>query len=449
MIWHHLKSDKPAPVSETKVVIPQSAQKQKPNPVPVQPLKPEEKPPKTPDVDILGSISKGNLQEIKDYFEKGNKCDDKKYLTLAIHEAKPEVVSLLIQFGCDVTSPNLLGQAFFQGDVEIVKILVDAGAPLNLEAGAGIDQAVERMDAAMVQYLASVGANLNVRNKNGQTPVLSLAYKFPREKEWPEGLEMLRVLAQAGCDLNLGDGESPLHRAVRIENVTLAQTLVDLGADLSVRDSWHRTPRGMAEDFKNKAIARILSEGEYKNAISGASRKQYTNRWANGVVAKIESLKASVARLNLQKSRESNLAAEKEKIQEINKEIEELTETLRVWRSFHDRGGLYKEVAEEFEGNDLDLEALPARVAMKNIEETRRVQKENNYLSKEWNLAYQELSDIYNQKRLINELKSYQRVHDQKLEQARKEKIQAQIEAIIQQRRQRAAELARIVRLFG
>ena len=124
-----------------------------------------------------------------------------------IKKLKPNLnlVQDLIVLGANVNWQDEYGQTLmymsvYQGYVKITRMLVDAGADVNVQD----------------------------KNRNGETPLHRATYL--------ENVETVRMLIDAGADVNIQDdwGETPLHKAAEIYNMEIVQTLLDAGADETI-----------------------------------------------------------------------------------------------------------------------------------------------------------------------------------------------------------------------
>ena len=85
--------------------------------------------------------------------------------------------------------------------LEKVKIIVEAGADIEMGGGeylmTALGAAVKENHSIIMKYLIKKGANVNSRDSSGDTPSLYAV---------SEGnLEMLKVLQEAGADLDVMD----------------------------------------------------------------------------------------------------------------------------------------------------------------------------------------------------------------------------------------------------
>ncbi len=131
-----------------------------------------------------------------------------------------------------------LKHAAFDGDLETVRLLVEAGADVNAadEHGSGT---LLSFHPEVIAFLLSKGADPNLQtNENGASVLAGLAYV--------NQLECVRVLLEHGADPNRGRAESqetPLHHALsgngEADRTELIQLLVDHGADVAAKTRPH------------------------------------------------------------------------------------------------------------------------------------------------------------------------------------------------------------------
>lgn len=110
-----------------------------------------------------------------------------------------EVVDLLIQAGANVHLTNDAGQEAltYQSNIGIQARLIAAGCPLNPPGGAPLMKAVERGDVGQIRFLLEAGAIVNAATGWGQTPLMEAA-----ENSFADGV---RLLLSAGADVSLQD----------------------------------------------------------------------------------------------------------------------------------------------------------------------------------------------------------------------------------------------------
>ena len=238
-------------------------------------------------------------------------------LSLAAEEGATEIVQILLgpgpvadtsEDGEDKKPPSQsaigsepLFTAIEKGDVEMVRLLVEAGADVNAAEGFGgntpLHEAVEKGDAEMVKILVAAGADVEAEGFMSRTP-LSLAAEegateimqillgpgpdadtsedgedkevAPTPSIGSEALftaiengdvEMVRLLVEAGADVNAAEGfggNTPLHEAVEKGDAEMVKILVAAGADVEAEGFMSRTPLILAAEEGATEIMLIL-----------------------------------------------------------------------------------------------------------------------------------------------------------------------------------------------
>ncbi|MCY3897528.1 MAG: ankyrin repeat domain-containing protein [Caldilineaceae bacterium] len=230
-------------------------------------------------------------------------------LGLAAEEGATEIMQILLGQGADngtpegedKQSPAIGSEALFtaikKGDVETVRLLVEAGADVNAAEGFGgntpLHEAVEEGNAEIVQILVDAGADIEAEGFMGQTPlglaaeegaseIMQILLGQGADSGTPEGedkqsptigsealftaiekgdVETVRLLVEAGADVNAAEGfggNTPLHEAVEEGNTEIVQILVDAGADIETEGFMGRTPLSLAAEEGATEIMRIL-----------------------------------------------------------------------------------------------------------------------------------------------------------------------------------------------
>ena len=133
----------------------------------------------------------------------------------------------------------------------------------------GLHLVVQRRDLVWLNFLAQKGANPNIRNKAGVTPLMLAAQRARTP-------EIFEALAQAGAspDLKNNEGMTALMIAAGSGNVEGIKNLVALSADLSVGDADGVTPlihAILARDEDPEAIGLLIRSGSDVN-VSDAGR---------------------------------------------------------------------------------------------------------------------------------------------------------------------------------
>ena len=230
-------------------------------------------------------------------------------LSLAAEEGASEIMQILLGQGADNGTPEgedkqtpaigseALFTAIKKGDVETVRLLVEAGADVNAAEGFGgntpLHEAVEEGNAEIVQILVDAGADIEAEGFMGQTPlglaaeegateIMQILLGQGADNGTPEGedkqspaigsealftaiesgnVTLVNLLVEAGADVNAAEGfggNTPLHEAVEEGNAEIVQILVDAGADIEAEGFMGRTPLSLAAEEGATEIMQIL-----------------------------------------------------------------------------------------------------------------------------------------------------------------------------------------------
>ncbi len=132
----------------------------------------------------------------------------------------------------------------------------------------GLHLATARRDALWVRFLLQRGANPNIRNNQGITPLqLATGLGF---------IEGAEILIDKGAEVNIADrqGETPLIAAVHQRNVELVRTLLAEGADPDRNDNSGRSARDYLELMTgNTLLAREFAEADAAREDTGTQRQ--------------------------------------------------------------------------------------------------------------------------------------------------------------------------------
>ncbi|HPC94213.1 MAG TPA: ankyrin repeat domain-containing protein [Sedimentisphaerales bacterium] len=142
---------------------------------------------KVPTKPFFQAISTADIDEIKLHLSRKdldvNKEDASQNtpLGVAVEGGRLEVVQLLVEAGANVATPSRAGlpltMAVIRGNTEIVKFLVEKGANVNAADPQGVIPLVAAAENGyldIVEFLVGKGADVNAKDRRGQTP-LSIA----------------------------------------------------------------------------------------------------------------------------------------------------------------------------------------------------------------------------------------------------------------------------------
>lgn len=171
-------------------------------------------------------------------------------------------IKKLIADGLNVNEPNDKGESLLHVACHTVIRLGDLLDNLDDK------QAIRKMDdeqkeqAQIIEFLIASGANVNARDKRGQTPLHTALESYP-----PVGFAA-RILLAHGADVNAQDaeGRSPIFCGGTDD--WCARLLCEHGADLNLKDNHGMTPLiYQAGQGKNAVLAVLLERGADVNQV--------------------------------------------------------------------------------------------------------------------------------------------------------------------------------------
>jgi uncharacterized protein len=120
---------------------------------------------------------------------------------------------------------------------------------------AAIHIVARRGDLGWLGLLYQKGANLNLKDREGNTPLILAALA-----RWADGVAtLIRLKAQVNAQNRLG--ETALLKAVQVRDLELTKTLLDAGASPDMADNSGTSPRSAAESDPRAAnIAKLFKD---------------------------------------------------------------------------------------------------------------------------------------------------------------------------------------------
>lgn len=186
-------------------------------------------------------------------------------IILASKNGNVKIVKLLIDFGADINNRDTDGgtaliHAASNGNIEVEKVLLEAGADINAEDfnfGNALTAALVKGYINDVKLLISQGANVNYLNNLGQTPLMMASYFGYAE--------IVKTLIENGADINIAcrdKGWTPLMYAIEQSHYEVVKILVENGAKQDIHSWVGETALDMAKKIDNKLILQILNKVE-------------------------------------------------------------------------------------------------------------------------------------------------------------------------------------------
>jgi len=203
----------------------------------------------------------------------------------AVIKKNLEIVNLLITAGADIDILDSKGRTLLINTVrndneKMVQTLITAGADINTPDSLGLTpliHAVRRNHPEVVNLLITAGADIDVLDSEGRTPLL-----YAMEKGY---VKVVQLLVAAGADVNIPDifGRTPLMRAAERNLVEIVKLLLVAGANVNVQSNEEITALIRASEFGCVEIVKLLvaagadindSDGD-SSALMGATSNGY------------------------------------------------------------------------------------------------------------------------------------------------------------------------------
>jgi ankyrin repeat protein len=178
----------------------------------------------------------------------------------AAREDDVEAMKQYIAAGADINQSGELGAtplsiAAFRGNVEMVRLLLDAGATFEIGVfHTAIAESNDDTEIVQVFLDHSVEIDKQAEIGNGHT-ALMYAAEFGH-------IEVGKLLLENGADINAGDNfnDPALNVAAFHGQLEFAQMLVEMGAELNVQGFGDRTALGHAISQGHEDVAAFLGE---------------------------------------------------------------------------------------------------------------------------------------------------------------------------------------------
>ena len=185
-----------------------------------------------------------------------------------------EKIKAFIKAGADVHSieseyqATPLHFAMAKNNVELVKIIVEAGADINFQNShktAPIHTGIYNDSLESIKFLIERGADVNLFQMDGLTSLHCAVIR--------NNFELVKILVEAGADVNVFDNNfahqgTALHWAATLNNIKIAEFLLEMGADVNAKNSFDNTPLNWAMKNGNREMLEMF---EKRGGISGVS----------------------------------------------------------------------------------------------------------------------------------------------------------------------------------
>lgn len=227
-------------------------------------------------------------EKVEQYFQYDR--DNGTALMRAAYNGHLEVVKLLLDKGAKVNIQNEAGstslmKAAYNGHFEIVKLLIDKGASVNLKEKHGstaLIKSVARGHTKIVKLLLNKGADTSAADTYDCED--NVCYHAPEGTALDAAvsnghIDIVQLLVDAGADINRKDktNRTLLMKAAKYGYTEIVKLLIDAGANVNKKDSTGDTALHYATEYpagKNTEIVKLLLD---KGAdVNAANFKSWT-----------------------------------------------------------------------------------------------------------------------------------------------------------------------------
>ncbi|XP_035508644.1 CARD- and ANK-containing Inflammasome Adaptor Protein [Morone saxatilis] len=185
-------------------------------------------------------------------------------LFYAVSRNNEKTVTVLLNAGAKVDC-DVINEAIKLNEESILRLLLgNARGALSEDAlGLALFSAVKQNHSGVATVLIDSGANVNMLDKQGYTPLLLSA-----ELGHTDVFRVL-VAKQAKLDATLSDLSSALHLAVHSGSVSIVQTLLEKGIDPNITGHKAQTPLHLAAQYNRpELVDLLLRAGAQVNAVA-------------------------------------------------------------------------------------------------------------------------------------------------------------------------------------
>ena len=311
-----------------------------------------------------------------------------------------DAARLLIASGADVNIRSSIGatalyMAVTRNHPELVDILIAAGANVNennigiVDVGSILMHAASIHLPAIIKKLVAAGADVNLRQHNGQTALMWAVLECDNMgKNRGNVVETIQVLLDAGADINAISRYTALMYAAKEKKLDAAKALIAAGADVNMRSDDYdgRTALMLAARLSGKTgeniVQALIAAGADVNAKdkNGKSVIEY----AKDATVKKLLKKASVAQTK-------NTSKEKD-FRQVEDEYQKnsANEEAMHWINIHDksRDEIYddlKKIVEQWTNFPSEAISKPSKVLSQCL-------KDNTV---DTNLSFDKKTDLY------------------------------------------------------
>jgi len=176
--------------------------------------------------------------------------------------------ALMLGAPLDTRAPSgydLLMWACEVGDLSLVESMINRGIDVNAKdarfGNTTLHFAVTNEQLEVLRLVLARGADPNLRNKQGSTPLqIATFVRFENQEAMREHIIDLLLKHHANADIADRRGVTPLMWAAGRGNAAVVRRLLHVGANRSLRDSKGRTAINYADKNGHVEVIRVLKQ---------------------------------------------------------------------------------------------------------------------------------------------------------------------------------------------
>ncbi len=186
------------------------------------------------------------------------------------YEGVKEYTGSLNVYNSHQTTP--LMWAIYKSDLKMVKLLVSKGADAKMKswisfdsyiAGSNFVLAARLGKIEILDYLLEMGYfNINEPEYKGYIKDLKCAWNALQTAAYSNNVKVISYLIKKGADINslseTDANKTALLMAIEHGNIEAAMELINLGADVNIRDMFYNSSLEMAIERKEKGLVKAI-----------------------------------------------------------------------------------------------------------------------------------------------------------------------------------------------
>jgi ankyrin repeat protein len=273
------------------------------------------------DTPLIISIKENYDSIIKNLLDKGANVNLSNFhgdtpLSVAVGQGNISIINLLIERGADINHLNEMGNTLLMEACRgtninrkdqniIISLLIKSGINLNAKniyGNSAISYSINTKNLKLVKHLLKIGADINILDSNGNTLVhkivLLALFERLKNKELDEIIDLL-IANGANPNIRNNDGYTPLHLAVKPANdkdekaaYQLVQKLLDYSADPNIEDKVGAT----SFDYAKGDVLKLLKTSSGTNS-NFDEIKEITNTSSSDISLGLDSDEAGLFHL--------------------------------------------------------------------------------------------------------------------------------------------------------